>query len=119
MLVCIPLLHRRQYAHTLHTACICCPGNSLPHAHTLARACLKVPWQGCTRLASLVCIIFFDVTFWLQVWVYGNSFKSCLVAVVVPVKETLMAWAKENGVAGDYETVCANDKAKAYMLGVR
>jgi long-chain acyl-CoA synthetase len=36
-----------------------------------------------------------------QVWVYGNSFKSCLVAVVVPKKEALMDWAKGEGKTGE------------------
>jgi long-subunit acyl-CoA synthetase (AMP-forming) len=30
-----------------------------------------------------------------QIWVYGSSFESVLVAVVVPKQPTLMAWAKE------------------------
>ena len=42
-----------------------------------------------------------------QVWVYGNSFKSCLVAVVVPKKEALEAWAKDAGVKG----ACARVRA--------
>jgi hypothetical protein len=32
-----------------------------------------------------------------QVWVYGNSFKSVLVAVVVPKKAALTEWAAANG----------------------
>ncbi|GLC41297.1 hypothetical protein PLESTB_001078100 [Pleodorina starrii] len=38
-----------------------------------------------------------------QVWVYGNSFENCLVAVVVPNKEVITAWAQEAGVKGDYD----------------
>lgn len=53
-----------------------------------------------------------------QVWVYGNSFKSCLLAVVVPIKEVVVAWAKENGVSGDYAALCADEKVKAYVLAV-
>jgi long-chain acyl-CoA synthetase len=30
-----------------------------------------------------------------QIWVYGSSFESVLVAVVVPNKGPLMRWAKE------------------------
>jgi long-chain acyl-CoA synthetase len=31
-----------------------------------------------------------------QIWVYGNSYKDCLVAVVVPDPLTLIPWALEN-----------------------
>jgi long-chain acyl-CoA synthetase len=30
-----------------------------------------------------------------QVWVYGSSYESVLVAVVVPKKPALLSWAKE------------------------
>jgi hypothetical protein len=38
-----------------------------------------------------------------QVWVYGNSFESTLVAVVVPEAPKLLAWAAAEGLPGDYE----------------
>lgn len=37
----------------------------------------------------------------LQVWVYGNSFKSCLVAVVVPKEDAIKAWAAAAGKSGE------------------
>ncbi|KAF5833313.1 hypothetical protein DUNSADRAFT_10434 [Dunaliella salina] len=54
-----------------------------------------------------------------QVWVYGNSFKNSLVAVVVP-GEGLKSWAKDQGIEGssDLTALCGNPKAKAYMLEV-
>jgi long-chain acyl-CoA synthetase len=51
-----------------------------------------------------------------QLWVYGNSFESCVVAVVVPVEAKLMAWAKQNNVKGDFHTVCASEQAKKMLL---
>ncbi|KAL7203208.1 hypothetical protein ACSBR2_016500 [Camellia fascicularis] len=51
-----------------------------------------------------------------SIWVYGNSFESFLVAVVNPNQQFLECWAEENGVAGDFDTVCENSKAKAYIL---
>lgn len=51
-----------------------------------------------------------------QVWVYGNSFKSCLVAVVVPTQAGIQAWADANGVTGTYAELCANPKAKEHVL---
>jgi len=38
-----------------------------------------------------------------QLWVYGNSFESCLLAVVVPQKKGLMAWAAKQGLQGSFE----------------
>eukprot|EP00879_Flechtneria_rotunda_P004637 GHRR01004896.1.p1 GENE.GHRR01004896.1~~GHRR01004896.1.p1 ORF type:complete len:595 (+),score=137.38 GHRR01004896.1:491-2275(+) len=38
-----------------------------------------------------------------QVWVYGNSFEGCLVAVVVPEVKGITAWAIARGIEGSYE----------------
>lgn len=52
-----------------------------------------------------------------QIWIYGNSFESFLVAVVNPNKEALESWAAANGITGDFESLCQNPKAKEYILG--
>ena len=52
----------------------------------------------------------------VQIWVYGNSFESFLVAVVNPNKEALESWAEGNGISGDFEALCENPKAKEYIL---
>ena len=42
-----------------------------------------------------------------QIWVYGNSYESFLVAVVVPNKRELLGWAKEQGsLPSDYKELC-------------
>lgn len=51
------------------------------------------------------------------IWIYGNSFESFLVAVVNPNQESLEHWAEENGVPGDFCTICENPKTNAYILG--
>ncbi|CAL5433788.1 unnamed protein product [Camellia sinensis] len=48
--------------------------------------------------------------------VYGNSFESFLVAVVNPNKQVLERWAEENGVPGDFNSLCENPKAKQNVL---
>ena len=48
---------------------------------------------------------------------YGNSFESFLIAVVNPTQRTLESWAVENGVDGDFNSICQNAKAKAFILG--
>jgi long-subunit acyl-CoA synthetase (AMP-forming) len=40
-----------------------------------------------------------------QVWVYGNSFETCVVAIVVPDQEVLMAWAEKEGIKGTFSEV--------------
>ncbi|CAL5354030.1 unnamed protein product [Camellia sinensis] len=51
-----------------------------------------------------------------SIWVYGNSFESFLVAVVNPNKQVLERWAEENGVPGDFNSLCENPKAKQNEL---
>ena len=48
---------------------------------------------------------------------YGNSFESFLIAVANPSQQTLERWAAENGVNGDFDSICQNTKAKAFLLG--
>ncbi|KAH0910613.1 hypothetical protein HID58_033934 [Brassica napus] len=52
-----------------------------------------------------------------SIWVYGNSFESFLIAVANPSQQTLERWAAENGVNGDFDSICQNTKAKAFLLG--
>lgn len=51
-----------------------------------------------------------------QIWIYGSSYESFLVAVVNPNMGALQSWAEENGLTGDFDTICENPKAKAYIL---
>lgn len=50
-----------------------------------------------------------------QIWVYGNSFESSLVAVVVPSEKALQAWASKQRVQGSYE-VSSCSHFGAHML---
>lgn len=51
-----------------------------------------------------------------QIWVYGNSFESCLVAVVVPAEKPIMAWAAGRNIPGSYANVVAHPETKAFLL---
>ncbi|KAK4789331.1 hypothetical protein SAY86_020650 [Trapa natans] len=52
-----------------------------------------------------------------SIWVYGNSFESFLVAVVVPDKTALEEWAASSSVeAGDFPSLCQNLKAREFVL---
>ncbi|XP_017696033.1 long chain acyl-CoA synthetase 2 isoform X2 [Phoenix dactylifera] len=51
-----------------------------------------------------------------SVWVYGNSFESFLVGVVVPEKKLVEEWAAVNDVIGAFEELCKHPKARKYIL---
>ncbi|XP_071707321.1 long chain acyl-CoA synthetase 4-like [Rutidosis leptorrhynchoides] len=51
-----------------------------------------------------------------EIWVYGNSFESCVVAVVNPNKHAIETWGRANDVSGDFDSLCQNSKAKEYIL---
>ena len=52
----------------------------------------------------------------MQIWVYGNSFESFLVAVVIPERTVIEDWAKEHNVTDDFKSLCDNLKARKYIL---
>ncbi|XP_057428087.1 long chain acyl-CoA synthetase 1-like [Lotus japonicus] len=51
-----------------------------------------------------------------DIWVYGNSFKSMLVAVVVPNEEFTNKWAYLNGHIAPFSQLCSLDQLKTYVL---
>ncbi|KAK9667417.1 hypothetical protein RND81_14G254800 [Saponaria officinalis] len=52
-----------------------------------------------------------------SIWVYGNSFESFLVAVVVPERKALEDWAAANNEeTGDFKKLCKSSKARNYLM---
>ncbi|CAL2278281.1 unnamed protein product [Prunus armeniaca] len=51
-----------------------------------------------------------------SIWVYGNSFESFLVAVVVADRKALEDWAAEHHLTDDFKSLCQNLKARKYIL---
>jgi long-chain acyl-CoA synthetase len=53
-----------------------------------------------------------------QIWLYGSSFEATLVAVVVPVKDKLLAWAAGHGElqGKSFGEVCSSPQANAHVL---
>lgn len=43
-----------------------------------------------------------------QIFVYGESLKSCLVAVVVPEVTVLTLWCRRNNIRGTLTDLCQN-----------
>lgn len=52
----------------------------------------------------------------LQIWVYGDSFKSMLVAVVVPNEENTKKWAQQSGCKGSFSDLCTLEQLKDYIV---
>eukprot|EP00250_Pteridium_aquilinum_P007552 c1723_g1_i1 orf=521-2539(-) len=51
-----------------------------------------------------------------SIWVYGNSFESSLIAVVVPNEQSLQAWATANGVKGDLVDLCKESRVQDFLF---
>ncbi|EFN58840.1 hypothetical protein CHLNCDRAFT_29855 [Chlorella variabilis] len=50
-----------------------------------------------------------------QVWVHGSHYESCLVAVVVPARRRLEAWAREQGIEGAYCDLCRDSQVRRML----
>jgi len=53
---------------------------------------------------------------YLQIWVYGDSFKSMLVAVVAPHEGNTKKWADKNGHKGSITELCSLQDLNQYVL---
>ncbi|POI30485.1 hypothetical protein CIB84_005765, partial [Bambusicola thoracicus] len=51
-----------------------------------------------------------------QVFVHGESLRSCLIGIVVPDAETLPEFAAKLGIKGSYEDICKNPAVKKAIL---
>jgi long-chain acyl-CoA synthetase len=51
-----------------------------------------------------------------QIWVYGNSFESSLIAVINPNQQVLEQWAEQNGISGSLAELCENSGAKEHFV---
>ncbi|KAH7666587.1 long-chain acyl-CoA synthetase protein [Dioscorea alata] len=51
-----------------------------------------------------------------DLWVYGDSLKSMLVAVVAPHEDNTKRWAKANGHVGSFAELCLLNELKTYIL---
>ncbi len=51
-----------------------------------------------------------------QIWIYGNSFKVSLVAVVVPNIETVMSWASKAGLSMPFAELCQSQELRDLLV---
>ncbi|XP_044760121.1 long-chain-fatty-acid--CoA ligase 5 isoform X2 [Coccinella septempunctata] len=51
-----------------------------------------------------------------QVFVHGESLKSCIVAIVVPDVDVVKCWAQENSIPGTLSVLCNNPEVKQLIF---
>lgn len=51
-----------------------------------------------------------------QIYVYGESLKSCVIAIVVPDVEAVKAWAAQNGIGGTLSVLCNDERVKKIIF---
>lgn len=51
-----------------------------------------------------------------QIFVYGESLKSCIIGIVVPKVNVVKSWALEHGIPGTLSVLCANEEVKAAVM---
>ena len=51
-----------------------------------------------------------------QVFVYGDSLKSCCVAVVVPDEEVLVKWARDGGRGETFQELCQQEASLIVII---
>ncbi|KAL3273201.1 hypothetical protein HHI36_014657 [Cryptolaemus montrouzieri] len=51
-----------------------------------------------------------------QVFVHGESLKSCIVAIVVPDVDVIKCWAQENSIPGTFSVLCNNSEIKQLIF---
>ncbi|KAK9837730.1 hypothetical protein WJX74_003888 [Apatococcus lobatus] len=50
------------------------------------------------------------------IWVYGNSYETCLVAVVRPEKAALQEWAESENIEGELSAICEHPKVGEHLV---
>jgi long-chain acyl-CoA synthetase len=72
--------------------------------------------QGEYVAAEYLETIYKKSKFVAQVFVYGDSFKNFLVAIVVPEPDTLLPWAKKQGYPENMVELCKDERVKKAVM---
>jgi long-chain acyl-CoA synthetase len=72
--------------------------------------------QGEYVAAEYLETIYLKSRFVAQVFVYGDSLRSCLVGVVVPDVDVLLPWAKKQGFPENLAELCKDERARKAVL---
>ena len=53
----------------------------------------------------------------MQVFVHGDSLKSCVVAVIVPCQKEIVDWANRHGISsGSFTCLCSSRQVKKFIM---
>lgn len=87
----------------------------LPDSHPAALQIKERTARGFSSCPQRVEAAYKRLNLVAQIFVYGNSFESQLVAVVVPDEATFVPAANKEGITGSFEEIVANPQAKALL----
>jgi long-chain acyl-CoA synthetase len=48
--------------------------------------------------------------------VYGNSYKSSIIGIIVPEETVLFEWARDNNQEQDMKILCSNSEVKKFIM---
>ena len=67
--------------------------------------------QDCTYNKCVSCTFYVTPRYVAQAYLelYGNSLKSCAVAIIIPDEEVVSVWDKENNISDNFTELCTND----------
>ena len=72
--------------------------------------------QGEYVAAEKIESVYMESEFVSQIFVYGDSFQSYLIAVVVPDEGFFRSWAQDHGIAAGFEEGCRDDEFRSALL---
>lgn len=71
--------------------------------------------QGEYVAVEMIETILIRAKYIMQIFIHGDSLKDYLVAIVVPDAETVLPWAKANGLPSDMATLASHPKLKKLL----
>lgn len=51
-----------------------------------------------------------------QIFIYGESIKSCLVGIIVPEPDVLLVWSRDKNIRGCFRDLCQDPRVKQAIL---
>lgn len=106
-----------SHMYACGSLCGCSLGSVLWHSSFISNTCTFADAE--ILLIACICgvcaaekleLVYKEAPTISQVWVYGNSYESTLVAVVIPDSHEIKGWARENGLGSDLVEIVKSEK---------